>query len=60
MNFGFIADLNAAIPETELLDNSIQKSRAPLPLKSRRNRPSRSRLTDSLSSTEGDEGPDNR
>ncbi|KAI5091118.1 sterile alpha motif domain-containing protein 14 [Silurus meridionalis] len=54
------ADLNAAIPETELLDNSIQKSRAPLPLKSRRNRPSRSRLTDSLSSTEGDEGPDTR
>ncbi|XP_060799415.1 sterile alpha motif domain-containing protein 14-like [Neoarius graeffei] len=54
------ADLNSAIPETELLDNSIQKSRAPLPLKSRRNRPSRSRLTDSLSSTEGDEGPDTR
>ncbi|XP_053347572.1 sterile alpha motif domain-containing protein 14-like [Clarias gariepinus] len=54
------ADLNSAIPETELLDNSIQKSRAPLPLKSRRNRPSRSRLTDSLSSTEGDEVPDTR
>ncbi|XP_053469305.1 sterile alpha motif domain-containing protein 14-like isoform X2 [Ictalurus furcatus] len=54
------ADLNSVIPETELLDNSIQKSRAPLPLKSRRNRPSRSRLTDSLSSTEGDEGPDTR
>ncbi|XP_060713475.1 sterile alpha motif domain-containing protein 14-like [Tachysurus vachellii] len=53
-------DLNSVIPETELLDNSIQKSRAPLPLKSRRNRPSRSRLTDSLSSTEGDEGPDTR
>ncbi|XP_062865312.1 sterile alpha motif domain-containing protein 14-like [Trichomycterus rosablanca] len=50
-----VFDLNSAVPETELLDNSIQKSRAPLALKNRRNRPSRTRLTESLSSADGDE-----
>ncbi|KAJ8254284.1 hypothetical protein COCON_G00208960 [Conger conger] len=49
------ADLNEAVPETELLDNSIQKGRAQLSVKTRRHRPSRSRLRDSISSTEGDE-----
>uniref|UniRef100_A0A3B4USY1 Sterile alpha motif domain containing 14 n=1 Tax=Seriola dumerili TaxID=41447 RepID=A0A3B4USY1_SERDU len=44
-----------AIPETELLDNSIQKGRAQLSVKSRRHRPSRSRYRDSVSSTEGDD-----
>ncbi|KAM7387657.1 hypothetical protein PAMA_010004 [Pampus argenteus] len=48
-------DLNEAIPETELLDNSIQKGRAQLSVKARRHRPSRSRYRDSVSSTEGDD-----
>ncbi|XP_030649870.1 sterile alpha motif domain-containing protein 14-like [Chanos chanos] len=55
-----VFDLNEAIPETELLDNSIQKGRAQLPVKTRRNRPSRSRLRDSISSTEGDESLERR
>lgn len=50
-----VFDLNEAVPETELLDNSIQKGRAQLSVKTRRHRPSRSRLRDSVSSTEGDE-----
>ncbi|KAJ8404365.1 hypothetical protein AAFF_G00341380 [Aldrovandia affinis] len=50
-----VFDLDEAVPETELLDNSIQKGRAQLSVKSRRHRPSRSRLRDSVSSTEGDE-----
>ncbi|XP_056144348.1 sterile alpha motif domain-containing protein 14 [Lampris incognitus] len=50
-----VFDLNEAIPETELLDNSIQKGRAQLSVKSRRHRPSRSRYRDSVSSTEGDD-----
>ncbi|XP_028840978.1 sterile alpha motif domain-containing protein 14 isoform X2 [Denticeps clupeoides] len=50
-----VFDLNEAIPETELLDNSIQKGRAQLSVKTRRHRPSRSRFRDSVSSTEGDE-----
>ncbi|KAJ3600302.1 hypothetical protein NHX12_031287 [Muraenolepis orangiensis] len=48
-------NLNEAIPETELLDNSIQKGRAQLSVKTRRQRPSRSRYRDSVSSTEGDD-----
>ncbi|XP_067333158.1 sterile alpha motif domain-containing protein 14 isoform X2 [Channa argus] len=50
-----VFDLNEAIPETELLDNSIQKGRAQLSVKARRQRPSRSRYRDSVSSTEGDD-----
>lgn len=50
-----VSDLNEAIPETELLDNSIQKGRAQLSVKARRHRPSRSRYRDSISSTEGDD-----
>ncbi|KAL0992469.1 hypothetical protein UPYG_G00093720 [Umbra pygmaea] len=50
-----VFDLNEAIPETELLDNSIQKGRAQLSIKSRRQRPSRSRFRDSVSSAEGDD-----
>uniref|UniRef100_A0A3Q0T9T4 Sterile alpha motif domain containing 14 n=1 Tax=Amphilophus citrinellus TaxID=61819 RepID=A0A3Q0T9T4_AMPCI len=50
-----VSDLNEAIPETELLDNSIQKGRAQLSVKTRRHRPSRSRYRDSISSTEGDD-----
>ncbi|XP_064030758.1 sterile alpha motif domain-containing protein 14 isoform X2 [Pogoniulus pusillus] len=42
--------------ETPRLDSSLQKARARLLAKGRRQRPSRSRLRDSASSTEGDEG----
>ncbi|XP_056256784.1 sterile alpha motif domain-containing protein 14, partial [Seriola aureovittata] len=55
-----VSDLNEAIPETELLDNSIQKGRAQLSVKSRRHRPSRSRYRDSVSSTEGDDSLDRK
>lgn len=55
-----VADLNEAVPETELLDNSIQKGRAQLSVKARRHRPSRSRYRDSVSSTEGDDGFDRK
>uniref|UniRef100_A0A8C4SNP7 Sterile alpha motif domain containing 14 n=3 Tax=Erpetoichthys calabaricus TaxID=27687 RepID=A0A8C4SNP7_ERPCA len=50
-----VFDFNEAIPETKLLDSSLQKARAQLSVKARRHRPSRSRLRDSISSTEGDE-----
>ncbi|XP_075299760.1 sterile alpha motif domain-containing protein 14 isoform X2 [Opisthocomus hoazin] len=43
--------------ETPRLDSSLQKARARLLAKGRRHRPSRSRLRDSTSSAEGDEGP---
>ncbi|XP_049600482.1 sterile alpha motif domain-containing protein 14 [Syngnathus scovelli] len=49
-----VFELNSVIPETELLDNSIQKGRAQL---SRRHRPSRSRCHDSVSSND-DNGDD--
>ncbi|XP_046894250.1 sterile alpha motif domain-containing protein 14 [Hypomesus transpacificus] len=52
--------LNEAVPETELLDNSIQKGRAQLSVKARRHRPSRSRFRDSVSSTEGDDSLERR
>nr|XP_046272493.1 sterile alpha motif domain-containing protein 14 [Scatophagus argus]XP_046272494.1 sterile alpha motif domain-containing protein 14 [Scatophagus argus] len=55
-----VFDLNEAIPETELLDNSIQKGRAQLSVKARRHRPSRSRYRDSVSSTEGDDSLERR
>uniref|UniRef100_A0A3B3WDZ9 Sterile alpha motif domain containing 14 n=1 Tax=Poecilia mexicana TaxID=48701 RepID=A0A3B3WDZ9_9TELE len=60
MNPSPVADLNEAVPETELLDNSIQKGRAQLSVKTRRHRPSRSRYRDSVSSTEGDDGFDRK
>ncbi|KAK5885674.1 hypothetical protein CesoFtcFv8_019363 [Champsocephalus esox] len=49
-----VFDLNE-VPETELLDSSIQKGRAQLSVRARRQRPSRSRYRDSVSSTEGDD-----
>ncbi|KAG7218711.1 hypothetical protein INR49_007054 [Caranx melampygus] len=54
-----VFDLNE-VPETELLDNSIQKGRAQLSVKARRHRPSRSRYRDSVSSTEGDDSLDRK
>lgn len=59
-SFILLSDLNEAIPETELLDNSIQKGRAQLSVKTRRHRPSRSRYRDSVSSTEGDDSLDRK
>ncbi|XP_024140177.1 sterile alpha motif domain-containing protein 14 isoform X1 [Oryzias melastigma] len=53
-------DLNTAIPETELLDNSIHKGKAQLPVKTRRSRLSRSNHHDSTSSTEGDDRYDRK
>ncbi|MGH0152530.1 UNVERIFIED_CONTAM: hypothetical protein FKN15_045693 [Acipenser sinensis] len=55
-----VFDLNEAVPETKLLDSSLQKARAQLSVKAKRQRPSRSRLRDSVSSTEGDESLDRR
>ncbi|XP_030630896.1 sterile alpha motif domain-containing protein 14 [Chanos chanos] len=57
---GDVFDLTAAVPETERLDTSLQKARAQLSVKARRQRPSRSRLRDSLSSFEGDESLDRK
>ncbi|KAG8140135.1 hypothetical protein E2320_002867 [Naja naja] len=50
-----LPDFNDVIPETQRLDSSLQKARAQLSAKGRRQRPSRSRLRDSVSSTEGDD-----
>ncbi|KAJ6650572.1 hypothetical protein lerEdw1_005944, partial [Lerista edwardsae] len=50
-----LPDFNDVIPETQRLDSSLQKARAQLSAKGRRQRPSRSRLRDSISSTEGEE-----
>ncbi|XP_044300537.1 sterile alpha motif domain-containing protein 14 [Varanus komodoensis] len=50
-----VFDFNDVIPETQRLDSSLQKARAQLSAKGRRQRPSRSRLRDSVSSTEGEE-----
>ncbi|XP_034271343.2 sterile alpha motif domain-containing protein 14 isoform X4 [Pantherophis guttatus] len=55
-----IFDFNDVIPETQRLDSSLQKARAQLSAKGRRQRPSRSRLRDSVSSTEGDDIQDKK
>ncbi|XP_025927657.1 sterile alpha motif domain-containing protein 14 [Apteryx rowi] len=55
-----VFDFTAVVPETQRLDSSLQKARARLLAKGRRHRPSRSRLRDSASSTEGEEGPERR
>ncbi|XP_062893816.1 sterile alpha motif domain-containing protein 14 isoform X1 [Mobula hypostoma] len=55
-----VFDFNEVIPETERLDSSLQKARAQLSVKARRQRPSRSRLRDSISSTEGDDSLERR
>ncbi|XP_036285268.1 neurabin-1 isoform X12 [Pipistrellus kuhlii] len=52
---GLSQDLNEAVPETERLDSKALKTRAQLSLKSRRQRPSRTRLYDSVSSTDGED-----
>ncbi|XP_072523787.1 sterile alpha motif domain-containing protein 14 [Salminus brasiliensis] len=55
-----VFDLTEAVPETERLDSSLQKAKAQLSIKTRRHRPSRSRLRDSLSSTDGDDSLDGK
>ncbi|XP_045144636.1 neurabin-1 isoform X2 [Echinops telfairi] len=48
-------DLNEAVPETERLDSKALKTRAQLSVKNKRQRPSRTRLCDSVSSTDGED-----
>ncbi|XP_032898320.1 neurabin-1 isoform X3 [Amblyraja radiata] len=50
-----VVDFNAAVPETERLDSKALKARVNLSAKSKRQRPSRSRQHDSVSSTDGDD-----
>ncbi|KAL1788069.1 neurabin-1 isoform X2 [Sigmodon hispidus] len=52
---GFSQDLNEAVPETERLDSKALKTRAQLSVKNRRQRPTRTRLYDSVSSTDGED-----
>ncbi|XP_067860437.1 neurabin-1 isoform X3 [Heptranchias perlo] len=50
-----VFDFNEAVPETERLDSKVLKARAQLSGKAKRQRPSRSRIQDSVSSTDGDD-----
>ncbi|XP_072910296.1 neurabin-1 isoform X1 [Hemitrygon akajei] len=50
-----VFDFNEAVPETERLDSKALKARVNLSAKSKRQRPSRSRVLDSVSSTDGDD-----
>ncbi|XP_069769769.1 neurabin-1 isoform X2 [Narcine bancroftii] len=50
-----VFDFNKAVPETERLDSKALKARVNLSAKSKRQRPSRSQLHDSVSSTDGDD-----
>ncbi|XP_020738349.2 neurabin-1 isoform X7 [Odocoileus virginianus] len=52
---GLSQDFNEAVPETERLDSKALKTRAQLSMKNRRQRPSRTRLYDSVSSTDGED-----
>lgn len=48
-------DFNEAVPETERLDSKALKTRAQLSVKNKRQRPTRTRLYDSISSTDGED-----
>ncbi|XP_075683849.1 neurabin-1 isoform X2 [Rhinoderma darwinii] len=52
---GLKEGFNEAVPETERLDSKVLKTRAHLIVKSKRHRPSRARLGDSVSSTDGED-----
>ncbi|XP_049654784.1 neurabin-1 isoform X3 [Accipiter gentilis] len=52
---GLSQDFNEAVPETERLDSKVLKTRAQLSVKNKRQRPSRTRLYDSISSTDGED-----
>jgi len=56
--FYTISDLTEVVPETERLDSSLQKAKAQLSIKTKRHRPSRTRLRDSVSSIDGDDSTD--
>ncbi|XP_042327735.1 neurabin-1 isoform X6 [Sceloporus undulatus] len=48
-------DFNEAVPETERLDSKALKTRVQLSVKNKRSRPTRTRLYDSISSTDGED-----
>ncbi|RLW11332.1 hypothetical protein DV515_00001533 [Chloebia gouldiae] len=48
-------NFNEAVPETERLDSKALKTRVQLSVKNKRQRPSRTRLYDSISSTDGED-----
>ncbi|KAJ7322331.1 hypothetical protein JRQ81_018618 [Phrynocephalus forsythii] len=48
-------DFNEAVPETERLDSKVLKTRMQLSVKNKRSRPTRTRLYDSISSTDGED-----
>ncbi|XP_016151889.1 PREDICTED: neurabin-1 isoform X2 [Ficedula albicollis] len=52
---GLSQDFNEAVPETERLDSKALRTRAQLSVKNKRQRPSRTRLYDSISSTDGED-----
>ncbi|NXH12957.1 NEB1 protein, partial [Bucco capensis] len=52
---GLSQDFNEAVPETERLDSKALKTRTQLSVKNKRQRPSRTRLYDSISSTDGED-----
>ncbi|XP_041102699.1 neurabin-1-like [Polyodon spathula] len=53
-------DFNEAVPETERLDSNVLKTRVQLSVKSKRHRPSRARLRDSVSSTDEEDSLERR
>ncbi|NXM74945.1 NEB1 protein, partial [Serilophus lunatus] len=57
---GLSQDFNEAVPETERLDSKALKTRAQLSVKNKRQRPSRTRLYDSISSTDGEDSLERR
>ncbi|XP_044860272.1 neurabin-1 isoform X4 [Mauremys mutica] len=52
---GLSQDFNEAVPETERLDSKALKTRAQLSVRNKRQRPTRTRLYDSISSTDGED-----
>ncbi|XP_053122006.1 neurabin-1 isoform X5 [Hemicordylus capensis] len=50
-----VFDFNEAVPETERLDSKALKTRVQLSVKNKRSRPTRTRLYDSISSTDGED-----
>ncbi|XP_063159722.1 neurabin-1 isoform X3 [Candoia aspera] len=50
-----VFDFNEAVPETERLDSKALKTRLQLSVKNKRSRPTRTRLYDSISSTDGED-----
>ncbi|XP_054846990.1 neurabin-1 isoform X1 [Eublepharis macularius] len=48
-------DFNEAVPETDRLDSKALKTRVQLSVKNKRSRPTRTRLYDSISSTDGED-----